>query len=302
MQESDPRRALATRGEIAAVVRAFYCSLPFNFDGRVESSAEEVEANPVRSTYPDLHALLSGGGVARALELGCGTGWLTNTLARHYGVEVTAVDFSPPALVRARAVAARLGIGSRTRFVESDLFEFADAARYDLVLSLGVLHHTGDAPAGVRHAASFVAPGGHLHLGLYHAPGRRVFLDALRGLAAREGEDAAFECYRSLDHARQADATLLHSWFRDQVFHPHETQHTLREVVPWLSAAGLGLASTSINRFEPLGDLESLYALEDRYTELARRALEVERRYFPGFFTVLARRHRAAGAIETERP
>lgn len=144
----------------------------------------------------------------------------------------------------------------------------------------------------MRHAASFVAPGGALYLGLYHAPGRRVFLHTLQGLAAREGDEAAFALYGTLDRVHQSDPTLLRSWFRDQVLHPHETQHTLREVVAWFEGAGLALASTSINRFAPLPAHAELFALEQTYAERSRRALEVERRYFPGFFTTLGRRAR----------
>jgi SAM-dependent methyltransferase len=278
------------RARIADAVRVFYAELPFNFHGSVESSVAAVLADPVRATYPDLHTLLVSGRVRRALELGCGAGWLANTLARHHGVEVTAVDFAPNALERARAVATQLGTTLRLQFVEADLFGFDDRREYDLVLSLGVLHHTGDTERALRHTASFVAPGGHLYVGLYHAPARRVFLDALQGVAARAGEEAAFELFKALDHAHRHDETLLRSWFRDQVLHPHETQHTLREVVPWLDAAGLTLTSTSINRFGPVDDLAALFDLEETYSERARRALDVERRYFPGFFTALARR------------
>jgi hypothetical protein len=52
------------------------------------------------------------------------------------------------------------------------------------------------------------------------------------------------------------------SWFRDQVMHPHETQHTLREISEWLTGAGLTLQSTSINAFAPIGDVALLFAQE----------------------------------------
>lgn len=298
MERFDPLDPRRQREVVGAAVRSFYEALPFNYHAGAQSSVQAVLANQVAAVYPDLHALLASGRVRRALELGCGAGWLANTLAKHYGVEVVAIDFTAPALGRAREVATLLGIGPRVHFVESDLFAFQSEERFDLVLSMGVLHHTGDARGGVLHAASFVAPGGQLSLGLYHAPGRRVFLEALQGVAAREGEEAAFQRYRALDRARGGDETLLRSWFRDQVLHPHETQHSLRELVEWLLPCGFELLSTSINRFEPIRDLEAVLALEPAYAERSRHALEVERRYFPGFFTALLRRAPGRGTGE----
>jgi hypothetical protein len=82
MGPTPPPEHRVDRRSVASTVRDFYEQLPFNFHGSVASSAEAVSANPIAATYSDLHELLSGGRVRRALELGCGAGWLTNTLAR----------------------------------------------------------------------------------------------------------------------------------------------------------------------------------------------------------------------------
>ena len=60
------------------------------------------------------------------------------------------------------------------------------------------------------------------------------------------------------------------------------------EVQEWLEETGWSVRSTSINRFQPFDDVRGLFALEQAYAERSRRALFEERRYFPGFFTVLA--------------
>ena len=96
--------------------------------------------------------------------------------------------------------------------------------------------------------------------------------------------------YAKLDGVHAGDKTMLKSWFRDQVLHPHETQHTLREVCGWLAEHGLSLSSTSINRFEPIENVDSLFALEQTFGERSRQANLTEGRYYPGFFTVLAGR------------
>ncbi len=66
----------------------------------------------------------------RVLDLGCGTGDLTITLARLSGedVEVSGLDYSPPMLKLARAKARRAGVSNRVKFIhgEATSLPFAD--------------------------------------------------------------------------------------------------------------------------------------------------------------------------------
>lgn len=286
--EPDPRDGSAVN--VGSVVQSFYETLPFNQHETVADAARSIRAHALSATYPDLDALLASGQVRTVLEMGCGGGWLANTIAHHYGASVTAVDFCNSALERARDVSRSLGTNSAIRFVASDIFDYEQDGTVDLVVSMGALHHTRDCQAAFQHAQSFAGPGGAVHVGLYHEPGRRPFLSMFRELVETEGEDAALARYRALDGIHARDETLLRSWFRDQVLHPHETQHTLREVVAWLRDADLELRSTSINRFAPLECLDALYEREQELAERSRRANCDEGRYFPGFFTVLATR------------
>ncbi|MGK0201538.1 MAG: SAM-dependent methyltransferase [Planctomycetota bacterium] len=275
---------------IAASVRGFYEDMPFSMHGDVSVAAASVRDHSLAAIYPDLHALLRSGSVKTVLEFGCGAGWLAATMAHHYGVEVTAVDFTAAALQRARAVAESLKVADRIQFVHSDLFEYEHGAPVDLVVSVGVLHHTRNARAAFQHASASVTHGGSIFVGLYHEPGRAPFLELFRGIAAAKGEDAALAEYAKLDGVHAGDKSMLKSWFRDQVLHPHETQHTLREVCGWLAEDGLCLRSTSVNRFAAIERVESLFELEQTFGERSRQANITEGRYFPGFFTVLARR------------
>jgi len=285
--------AIASRrapADVGATVRSFYDAMPFNLHGSVAEAARSIREHDLSQSYPDLHRHLVSGEVRRVLEFGCGAGWLACTVAHHYGAQVTGVDFASKALQRADAVAKALGVGDRVRWVEKDLLAHAPKAPVDLVVSVGVLHHTEDARAAFAHVQRFVRPGGAVFVGLYHAPGRQPFLKHFRELVAREGERAALRRYRELDGVRAGDDELVRSWFRDQVLHPHETQHTLRELCEWFADSGLRLCSTSINRFAAIDDERQLFDLEAAYEERARRVLEDEGRYFPGFFTALALR------------
>lgn len=271
-----------------AAVRAFYNEMPFNYWSDVEKAADSVRTNPLLA-YRDLDDLLDGPSTPSVLELGCGAGWASNALALHYDARVTAVDFTAAALARARAVATQLGVSDQITFIESDLFSFNPGRRFDLVVSLGVLHHTHDCRAAFAKASGLVRPGGHLFVGLYHSYGRRPFLEMFQAIIAEEGEDAAFRRYAAL-HRQSDDADHVRSWFRDQVLHPQESQHSLEEVMGWLDQDGLDLMSTSINRYGDVTDRSALISDEKAYEELSIQRNRVEGQYFPGFFTVLARR------------
>jgi SAM-dependent methyltransferase len=274
---------------VGPTVRDFYEGMPFNYYSSAAAAAARLRVNPLPSACPDLHELLSAGQIRSVLDFGCGAGWLVNIVARHYGIPATGVDFSGKAIARARSVSRRLKTSDRAAFVVGDLFEF-EGAPADLVTCVGVLHHTRSARAGFDRIQRFVAPARCLYLGLYHLYGRKPFLDLFRDLVSREGEDAAFRRYEALDSSRLGDRVHRRSWFRDQVLHPHESSHTLAEVATWLAAAGFETERTSINRFEPFDCIETLLDAEPCYEEISRRANLVDGRYFPGFFTVLARR------------
>lgn len=268
------------------IVREFYRDMPFNYYETAETAVANLRNNPI-AAYPDLDALLEEDEIETVLEIGCGAGWASNAMALHYGKRVTAVDFTQKALQRAAEVAQRIGTADKLSFVHNDLFAFDTDARFDLVLSIGVLHHTDDCRAAFDHIVKFIKPGGVLFLGLYHLYGRRPFLDLLQGICAAEGEEAALARFRTMTPDIE-DETHLRSWFRDQVVHPHETQHTLEQVMGWLDEAGLELASTNINGYNDPSDRAGLIAREKEFEALSIRYNVEQNRYFPGFFTVLA--------------
>ncbi len=88
-------------------------------------------------TPPEVMEFLAQTPAGKALDLGCGTGTNAITLARH-GWQVTAVDFSPRAIQKARQKAASAGL--------SIAFHVADVTNlsmlhgpYDYVLDIGCL-------------------------------------------------------------------------------------------------------------------------------------------------------------------
>jgi SAM-dependent methyltransferase len=238
------------------------------------------------------------------LDVGCGAGWFVNTVAYYYGLNAVGVDLCEPAISRAEAVRDNLNLSARVRYVCADLFQLQNrllglAKEFFLVNSIGVLHHTHDCHEALCRVAGLVKANGFVHLGLYHRYGRQPFLElfqpyreayhkATSDKARHVAEQEAFETYRTLHQF--TDKTLLRSWFRDQVFHPHESQHTLQDIFGWLTDLGFQCLSTSINGFKTPRDWNALFEAEKEMYELSYQRNVREKTYFPGFFTVLAQR------------
>ncbi len=275
------------RDEILDKVKAFYEELPFNYSGSLADAIKDVSENPVVG-YPDLDQALKSGEIKSFLEIGCGVGWLSNSVALHYGLPVKALDMTERAIARAKVVAEHLKIGSRTRFQTGNLYDFQPDGKSDMVVSIGVLPAVSDPKKAFEHLAGFVAPGKFIYLGFYHYYGRKVFRNLFDEILQKEGEDAAWAHYQTIHPL--GDETLTRSWFRDQVLHPHEVWHTLEEVTQWLDEAGFRLSSTSINKFQPYQSIPDLIEMEKTYEALSYRANYKEKRYFPGFFTIMAQR------------
>jgi len=267
-------------------VLSFYKELPFNYRGSVEEQAKrDVADNPLDSHFALAKVFKHG---MRVLDVGCGAGWFSNSLAYNNKADVTAVDFNPVAVKRASEVGRALGLS--VQYVVHDLFTYVPEEPYDIVVSMGVLHHTGDCHAAIRHVCgALVKPGGHVYIGLYHTYGRKPFLDYFKRLQEQgANEEVLYEHYRRL-HSRLSDEVMLRSWFRDQVLHPHETQHTQKEMNALMKECGMEVVASSINRFEPFNSPADLEPLEQAYEKRGEQSLK-DGVYFPGFFIFLAKK------------
>ncbi|WP_424637371.1 class I SAM-dependent methyltransferase [Embleya sp. AB8] len=95
----------------------------------------------------------------RALDAGCGSGRHALALAASY-TEVLAADLSAPLIEVARVRRPH----ERIRYEVASLTDVHDAEGFDLVLSVGTLHHLPDLAAALAHLESLVRPGGEIVL------------------------------------------------------------------------------------------------------------------------------------------
>ena len=264
----------------------FYKELPFNIRESVKQSAETVSKTDYLSFYPGVADLIKRD--SRVLEVGCGVGWLSNSIAHQHKCYVEGIDFNPVAVERSIEVAKALKLS--TRFSVKDLFLYEPEEKFNLVSSLGVLHHTENCAEAIRQiGVKCIKSGGYLFIGLYHTFGRAPFLNHFKKLK-REGmsEDALFAEYKAL-HSSIKDETLVYSWFRDQVLIPHETQHTLEMVCKTFDEIEIDLVSTSINGFKLIYSREDLFEEEKTLEKIGQQKL-ADHDYYPGFFVALGKK------------
>jgi SAM-dependent methyltransferase len=101
----------------------------------------------------------------KVLDAGCGIGRHAY-YAAHYGAEVWAVDISD-----AVEVAAKNNQAKGVRVIQADLNHLPFRMEsFDLVYSIGVLHHLPDPEGAFRYLLKFVKPGGEFRMFLYWAP------------------------------------------------------------------------------------------------------------------------------------
>jgi trans-aconitate 2-methyltransferase len=130
--------------------------------------------------FADLVARVDAAAPARVVDLGCGSGALTATLARRWpGARVTGVDASPEMLAEAAAHV----LPGRLEFVRADLRAWAPPAPPDVLVTNAALQWVPGHLSLLRRWVGVLAPGGWLAL---QVPGNQgaATHTALREVAA----------------------------------------------------------------------------------------------------------------------
>ena len=231
---------------ITEVVRAFYEDVrfpgdrPLDRDGLILMRRLTKRAASVRDGL-------------RVLDAGCGTGNTLVSLARFLPqAEFVGVDLSQGSLSEAGSQARDL---NNVTLVHHDLMQPLQIGDFDVVLCLGVLHHTADMTRVLRNLSNALRAGGAIYLWMYGKHGRyRHCLNRrlLRMLVDRDDPDAVELARRfavemgdgaplaelSGEYTQKSWKQLMlgnDAWVADQFLHPHEQVVDIESTGRWCS-------------------------------------------------------------------
>lgn len=240
----------------------------------------------------------------RILEVGCGTGQLSNFLGMTWGRTVFATDICLNSLKLGQDFKEKNRIDN-VAFLQMNLFRpVFRPDSFDLVICNGVLHHTSDPFLGFKSITSLVKKGGFIIVGLYNAYGR-IPTDIRRLIFRLSGNH-----FKSLD-ARLRDQNLSdarrHIWFMDQYKNPHESKHAIGEVLSWFDQSEVEFINSipKSTAFEPFSPNEKLFKANPKGNAVdhffAQVGMLLSGGREGGFFIMIGRKRRSSGGV-TEVP
>jgi SAM-dependent methyltransferase len=227
----------------------------------------------------------------RVLECGCGTGQLANFLSVANRT-VIGTDMCLNSLQLAQDFKAKNDL-KRVQFFQMNLFRPCfKPGSFDLVISNGVLHHTSDPLQAFKSISRLVRPNGYILVGLYHRYGRLV-TDFRRFLFNVTNDRLKFLDRHAVDEG--ISQAKRRAWFMDQYKNPHESKHTVPEVLRWLDETGFTFVHCIPNTvpFTNLDESEKLFQQQRLGNWLERLIVNIEMTIAGhregGFFIIIAR-------------
>ena len=207
------------------------------------------------------------------LVAGCGTGQHSiGTAQRIQGAQVLAIDLSMSSLCYAKRKTQELCLTS-VEYAQADLLKLGPLGRsFDVIESVGVLHHLADPFAGWQVLLSLLRPGGFMELGFYSAAARRNIVRIWNFIAERGYSSSASEIRRfrqdlmDMDNNAGFGAALNSADFfststcRDLLFHVQEHRMTLTGIDEFLRKSNLAFLGFEI-------DTDVLHAYKQRFPD-----------------------------------
>lgn len=154
-------------------------------------------ASTLRARYPSFNPPECLHENPRILIAGCGTGKEAIEMALgNRNSQVFAVDLSRRSLAYAVRMARKFGV-TNVRFIQGDILSIGNLSEhFDVISSVGVLHHLADPMAGWRVLVERLAPRGLMRVALYSEAARRPLTAAKKEIERRGLKPAADDIRR----------------------------------------------------------------------------------------------------------
>lgn len=223
--------------KIGEKVQSFYNEIPFpDYDLKRFKSKEDL-----RLAMWDFASVLDRSipKDATIIDVGTGTGQLSAFLSLRRK-KVVGIDFSDSSLGKARQLKQKLHLDSwnleKVDLLDKEQIEnvIKKYGKFDFVLCMGVLHHTGNAKEGFENICKLLNPNGKIAVGLYNKIGRiplkiRIFL----AKTIFKNNQKVKDNFIRVQIGDVEDKERARGWWHDQYLHVHETSHNVGEVLKW---------------------------------------------------------------------
>lgn len=188
---------------------------------------------------------------AQVLIAGCGTGQQALDVASGLmDADVLAVDLSRSSLAYARRKTQELKVTNIT-YAQADIMKLGELdMSFDLIESVGVLHHMKTPERGWRVLTQLLRPGGFMKIGLYSELARKAVVKGRELIAARGYQSTPDDIRKARQEIIDSDNTDFSSLLdmtdfyqlsecRDLLFHVQEHRFTLPQIQNILDKLGL---------------------------------------------------------------
>ena len=201
------------------------------------------------------------------LEVGCGTGQLSNYFAIGTNNNIIGLDPTRASLILAKDFADKNKINN-IKFINADIFDdVLNDEVFDFIWTNGVLHHTRDPYGAFKILIRSLKTEGYVLVGLYNRFGRlrtiiRKYIFKIFGRKFIEKIDPTLRNLKLDENEKVA-------WIRDQYIHPLESVHTIDEVLNWFKIHNIEFVS-SIPSSDFDYDYENIFEMKSSGTFFSR--------------------------------
>ncbi len=227
---------------------------------------------------------------SKVLELGCGTGQLSIYLSRYNRI-IYGVDISKGSLILGEQFRKK-NERKNVFFSRMNVFNlFFKKNYFDIIISNGVLHHTKDAKLAFNILTEHLKPKGLIVIGLYHRYGR-LLTNFKQKISPFLGDNIRFfdKTLRKMKNNEKK-----HAWKLDQFFNPHETSHTLSELIDWFEEKDISFINSIPFTFN---SDESIFSKKNKPSKLDLMLREPLLAFNPtqiregGFFIIIGQKNK----------